>query len=88
MSIASRTTSTLADFGTRSILTHVIMGFGFFGAVVSGLFVDGLAGQVSLVAFINFTAGMWICQSIHSLGNAGTDSEYEGALVEVLRRVQ
>jgi len=63
------------------------MAFGFVGAVVSGLFVEGQVGLVSMVAFINFTAGMWICQSIHSLGNAGMDSDYEGALMEVLKRV-
>ncbi|MFT4923591.1 MAG: hypothetical protein ACI8XM_002819, partial [Haloarculaceae archaeon] len=42
---------------------------------------------VSMVAFINFIAGMWICQSIHLLGNAATDDEYEGVLQEVLDRV-
>jgi hypothetical protein len=79
-------TSALADFGTRSLLTHAIMALGFAGAVVSGLFVEGQVGLVSMVAFINFTAGMWICQSIHSLGNAGMESDYRGVLAEVLRR--
>ncbi|WP_433634266.1 hypothetical protein [Halomicrococcus sp. NG-SE-24] len=77
----------LADFGLRSIITHVIMGLGFIGAVVSGLFVEGEVGVISMVAFISFTAGMWICQSIHSLGNAATDEEYNGVLREVLNRV-
>lgn len=86
MSVVSRVTGPLADFGTRSIVTHAIMALGFVGAVVSGLFVEGEVGLISMVAFINFTAGMWICQSIHSLGNAATDSEYEGVLMEVLRR--
>ncbi len=86
MSTASRVARALADFGTRSIVTHVIMALGFAGAVVSGLFVEGQVGLISMVAFINFTAGIWICQSIHSLGNAGTDSDYEGVLMEVLRR--
>jgi len=86
MSIATRVTGSLADFGTRSLITHAIMALGFAGAVVSGLFVEGQVGLVSMVAFINFTAGMWICQSIHSLGNAGTDSDYRGVLVEVLKR--
>jgi hypothetical protein len=63
------------------------MGIGFVGAVVSGLFVDGDLGVISMVAFINFTAGMWICQSIHSLGNAATDDDYDGVLMEVLDRV-
>jgi hypothetical protein len=55
----------------------------FAGAVVSGLFVEGEVGLVSAVAFVNFTAGMWICQSVHSLGNAGTDDDYEGVLKAV-----
>ena len=88
MFAASRAADHLTDFGSRSILTHAIMALGFAGAVLSGLFVEGQLGLVSLVAFINFTAGMWICQSIHSLGNAGPDPEYEGVLVEVLRRVR
>jgi hypothetical protein len=87
MSVASRLSTSLADFGSRSILTHAIMGFGFAGAVISGLFIQGQIGLISMVAFINFTAGMWICQSIHSLGNATRDTEYEGVLMEVLRRV-
>jgi hypothetical protein len=86
MSTASRVAGSLVDFGTRSLLTHAIMAVGFVGAVVSGLFVEGQVGTISMVAFINFTAGMWICQSIHSLGNAGMDSDYEGVLMEVLRR--
>ncbi len=63
------------------------MGIGFVGAVVSGLFVEGDIGVISMVAFINFTAGLWISQSIHSLGNAATDDEYNGVLMEVLNRV-
>jgi hypothetical protein len=56
----------------------------FTGAVVSGLFVEGQIGLVSLVAFLNFTAGLWVCQSIHSLGNAATDDDYRGVLAELL----
>jgi membrane protein required for beta-lactamase induction len=78
---------TLANFGTRSIVTHAIMAVTFLGAIVSGLFVEGRIGLVSAVAFINFTAGMWICQSIHSLGNSGTDDDYEGVLKAVRRYV-
>jgi hypothetical protein len=77
----------LADFGTRSVVTHLIMGVTFVGAVVSGLFVEGQVGLVSFVAFVNFTAGMWICQSIHSLGDSATDSDYEGVLKEILEYV-
>ncbi len=87
MSVGSNLSMRLADFGSRSIVTHALMGIGFVGAVVSGLFVDGEIGVISMVAFINFTAGLWICQSIHSLGNAATDDEYNGVLSEVLGRV-
>jgi hypothetical protein len=87
MSVAARLSASLADFGSRSIVTHAIMAIGFAGAVVTGLFVQGQIGLISMVAFINFTAGMWICQSVHSLGNATRDSEYNGVLMEVLRRV-
>lgn len=55
----------------------------FIGAVVTGLFVQGEIGLVSFVAFLNFTAGMWVCQSIHSLGNAARDDDYDGVLNEV-----
>lgn len=84
MSTVSRS---LADFGTRSLLTHAIMALGFVGAVVSGLFVEGRIGLVSMVAFINFTAGMWICQTIHSLGSTARGEEYEGVFKEVMKRV-
>lgn len=71
----------LRDFGVRSLLTHVIMAAGLGAAVVSGLLLgESQVGLVSFVAFLNFTAGMWICQSIHALGNP----EYTGVL-NVLR---
>ncbi|MFC7074549.1 hypothetical protein ACFQJ7_09065 [Halovenus rubra] len=79
---------TLADFGTRSIVTHAIMILGFIGAVASALFVEGDVGMVSFVAFVNFTSGMWICQSIHSLGNTAAGVEYDGVLNEVLQYVR
>ncbi len=88
MAAGSQLSVRLADFGSRSIVTHALMGVGFVGAIVSGLFVEGQIGLISMIAFINFTAGMWICQSIHSLGNAATDQEYTGVLSEVLSRVQ
>jgi len=87
MPVGSRISERLADFGSRSIITHFLMGIGFVGAVVSGLFVEGEIGVISMVAFINFTAGLWISQSIHSLGNAATDDDYNGVLMEVLNRV-
>jgi hypothetical protein len=60
----------------------------FFGAVAFGLLVEGQLGTISFVAFVNFTAGMWVCQSIHSLGNAATDDDYEGVLKELLTYVR
>lgn len=86
MSVAPPTN--LADFGTRSIVTHAIMAGSFLGAIVSGLFISGQVGMVSFVAFVNFTAGLWICQSIHSLGDAAGDSDYDGVLNEVLQHVR
>ncbi|OAQ54312.1 hypothetical protein HTG_01870 [Natrinema mahii] len=70
----------LEDFGTRSLVTHAIMAVTFTGAVAAGLFVDGQIGLVSFVAFLNFTAGVWVAQSTHSLGNARTDDSYDGIL--------
>jgi hypothetical protein len=70
----------LADFGTRSLLTHAIMAVTLLGAVGSAFLLDGQLRLVSFVAFLNFTAGMWIAQSIHSLGNAHTDDDYQGVL--------
>jgi hypothetical protein len=87
MPVGSQLSKRLADFGSRSIITHVLMGIGFAGAVISGLFIEGQLGVISMVAFINFTAGLWISQSIHSLGNAATDDGYNGVLLEVLNRV-
>ncbi len=78
----------LADFGTRSLVTHAIMALSFAAAVISGLFVEGRLGVVSLVAFLNFAAGLWVCQSIHSLGNAAAGDDYEGVLPEVLQHVR
>ncbi|WP_226479272.1 hypothetical protein [Natrinema amylolyticum] len=72
--------SRLEDFGTRSLVTHAIMAVTFAGAIATGLFVDGQIGLVSFVAFLNFTAGVWVAQSTHSLGNARTDDSYEGIL--------
>ncbi|MDF9746800.1 hypothetical protein [Natrinema salsiterrestre] len=72
--------SQFEDFGTRSLATHAIMALTFAGAVVTGLFVGGDIGLVSFVAFLNFTAGVWVAQSIHSLGNARTDDSYNGIL--------
>jgi hypothetical protein len=86
--MATAPARTLADFGTRSIVTHGIMVVTFAGAIVSGLFVEGEIGLISAVAFINFTAGMWISQAVHSLGNSATDDEYEGVLKAVRRYVE
>ncbi|QSW99666.1 hypothetical protein [Haloterrigena alkaliphila] len=74
----------LEDFGTRSLVTHAIMAVTFAGAIGAGLLVDGTLGVVSFVALLNFTAGVWISQSIHSLGNARTDDSYDGILTVLL----
>lgn len=73
----------LRDFGVRSLVTHAIMAATFFGAVGSALLLDGQLAVVAFVALVNFTAGMWVSQSIHSLGNAFTDDDYEGVLGEI-----
>lgn len=86
--MATATRSTLADFGTRSLVTHAIMAVTFLGAVLTGLFVEGQIGVLSFVAFVNFTAGLWICQSIHSLGNAMAGTGYDGILSEVREYVR
>lgn len=74
--MATSATSRLQDFGTRSLLTHAVMAVTLAGAVASGLLVEGELGRISFVALLNFTAGMWVCQSIHSLGNPG----YKGVI--------
>jgi hypothetical protein len=75
----------LEDFGTRSLVTHAIMTATFAAAIGSALLVGGRLGLVSFVAFVNFTAGVWVCQSVHSLGNSyAADQEYEG-VIDTLR---
>jgi len=69
--------SGLRDFGARSALTHAIMAATFVGAVGSAALPQGQLATPSFVVFVNFTAGMWVCQPIHSLGNSYTD-DYEG----------
>ncbi|WP_425495418.1 hypothetical protein [Natrinema halophilum] len=59
------------------------MAVAFGGAIATGLLVDGRIGLVSFVALLNFTAGLWVAQSVHSLGNARTDDSYNG-IVSVL----
>jgi len=72
--------SALADFGTRSLVTHAIMAVTFVAALGSVLFLEGDVARISFVAFVNFTAGVWICQSIHSLGDAYAGGDYQGLL--------
>ena len=78
--MATEVPSRLRSFGTRSLITHAIMAASLMGAVASGFLVDGEGGRISFVALLNFTAGMWICQSIHSLGNP----DYKG-IIHVVR---
>lgn len=77
----------LADFGVRSLVTHGLMVLTFLGAVGSAYLLDGQIGTISFVAFLNFTAGVWVCQAIHSLGNSFTDDDYRGVLRVVLNHV-
>lgn len=72
--------SGLREFGTRSVVIHAVMAASFLAAIASAFLLEGQLGLVSFVAFVNFTAGMWISQSIHSLGNAFTDDDYDGVV--------
>lgn len=74
----------LENFGTRSLVTHAIMVLTFAGTILAALFVEGQLGQVSFVALLTFTAGLWVAHSVHSLGHVQTDGEYEGVLNELL----
>ena len=70
----------LRDFGVRSLVTHAIMVVTAIAAIASAFLLEGQIALVSFVGFLNFTAGLWLCQSIHSLGNAFADDDYEGVL--------
>lgn len=74
------------DFGTRSLAVHAVMVLAFANAVLAGLFLEGQLGLVSFIALLNFTAGLWVAHSIHSLGNVSSDDEYDGILNELLDR--
>lgn len=78
----------LVDFGNRSLLTHAIMAATLTTALAVGLTVDTQIGLVSFVALLNFTAGMWVCQSIHSLGSAAREDEYTGVIAELRKYVK
>jgi len=74
----------LEAFGTRSLVIHGVMVLAFVNAVLVGLFVGGEIGLVSFVALLNFTAGLWVAHSIHSLGNGvSDDSSYDGVINEL-----
>ncbi|MFC4543346.1 hypothetical protein ACFO5R_15560 [Halosolutus amylolyticus] len=74
----------LEDFGNRSLAVHGVMVLAFANAILAGLFVSGQVGLVSFVALLNFTAGLWVAHSIHSLGNGVSgDDEYAGVLNEL-----
>lgn len=73
----------LENFGNRSVMIHGIMVLAFVNAVMAGLFVGGQLGVVWFVALLNFTAGLWVAHTIHSLGNAIGDDEYAGVLNEL-----
>ncbi|MFC3957619.1 hypothetical protein [Halovivax cerinus] len=75
--------SVLEDFGNRSLLVHGLMVIAFANAVLLGLLVDGQFGAAAFVALLGFTAGLWVSQSIHSLGSAST-TDYDGVLNELI----
>lgn len=77
----------LSEFGTRSLVTHFIMAVTLVSGLIVGLTVDSQLGLVSFVALLNFTAGMWVCQSIHALGNAAREDDYDGVLKEIRKHV-
>jgi hypothetical protein len=81
--MATTTARRLQDFGVRSLLTHSLMAVTLLGAVAAGLFLDGEVGRISFVALLNFTAGLWVSQSIHSIGNP----DYRGVIDVVKRNV-
>ncbi|APX96778.1 hypothetical protein [Natronorubrum daqingense] len=72
------------DFGTRSIAIHAVMVLAFVNAVLAALVVGGQVGLVSFIALFNFTAGLWVAHSVHSLGNISSDGEYSGVVNELL----
>ncbi|MBP1921297.1 hypothetical protein J2751_000286 [Halorubrum alkaliphilum] len=84
----SGVTAGLVDFGTRSLVTHAIMAATLVTGLAIGLTVDSQVGLVSFVALLNFTAGMWICQSIHSLGTSAREDEYDGVINELRKYVE
>ncbi len=77
----------LADFGTRSLVTHALMVLSLVGGIAVGLTVDSQVGLVSFVALLNFTAGLWVSQSIHSLGAAAREDDYDGVINELRKYV-
>ncbi|OVE85768.1 hypothetical protein [Natronolimnobius baerhuensis] len=79
--------SALESFGSRSLVIHGVMVLAFANAVFAGLFIGGQLGVVSFVALLNFTAGLWVAHSVHSLGNA-TTGEYSGVLNELADRTE
>jgi hypothetical protein len=79
--------SSLKDFGTRSAVTHIMMAITGIAAVASGLLIEEPIGRISFVAFVNFTAGLWVAQSVHSLGNSFTDDDYDGMFGYIRDRV-
>lgn len=68
----------LHQFRTRSRAVHVLMAISFLCALGSAFLLSGQVGMVSFVAFLNFTAGLWIAQLVHSLGHAFEAAGHEG----------
>lgn len=73
----------LREFGTRSLVVHSLMAAMFIAAIGSAFLLSGDLQLVSFVALLNFTAGLWVSHSVHSLGNTFTDDGYEGVTGEL-----
>jgi hypothetical protein len=79
--------SRLESFGARSVVTHVFMAVAAVGAIGSALTIEGTFGNIIVVGLIAFASGMWISQSVHSLGNSYTDDDYKGVLMYLLEKI-
>lgn len=71
----------LRDFGVRSRVVYALMLASFICALGSAFLLSGQVAVVSFVAFVNFTAGLLIAQSVHALGHAfAGEPEFESAV--------
>jgi len=74
----------LSEFRTRSRVVYALMLASFLAALGSAFLLSGQVAVVSFVAFVNFTAGLWIAQTVHALGHAfAGEPEAEPVLEEL-----